>query len=322
MPLSLPNLDDRTFDDLVEEALRLIPTCAPEWTNYNPSDPGITLIELFAYLTEMLIYRLNRVTEANQYAFLKLLNGPGWKPAPNQSLSDAIQDTMKQLRESDRAVTEADFERLALEADGRVGRAHCLRRRVPPTFNADSPGNMSVLIVPKKKPNGKSETPEAIAQILDKVKADLEERRLLTTKVHVVSPTYCEIRVQLTLVLKPDVLEAKVKRKAIRKLRRFFNPLRGGTNEKGWTFGRSVYISEIYDLLDRQPGVDYVTPTLVGQEPNVQKLEEIILVNSADTSRRQLNTQGQLIGLTLYPHELVKATIQDTDIQTIVPKLV
>ena len=56
MPIQLPNLDNRQFTDLMEEALALIPTYAPEWTNHNPADPGITLLELFAYLTEMLIY--------------------------------------------------------------------------------------------------------------------------------------------------------------------------------------------------------------------------------------------------------------------------
>ena len=75
MPIQLPNLDDRTYDDLVAEGLHLIPTYAPEWTNYNPSDPGITLIELFAYITELLIYRLDRVTDENKLAFLKLING-------------------------------------------------------------------------------------------------------------------------------------------------------------------------------------------------------------------------------------------------------
>jgi len=49
MPLTLPVLDDRSFDDLVAEARALIPALAPEWTNHNPSDPGITLIELFAW---------------------------------------------------------------------------------------------------------------------------------------------------------------------------------------------------------------------------------------------------------------------------------
>ena len=63
MPIVLPNLDDRTFVDLVEEARTLIPTHAPEWTDHNPSDPGITLVELFAYLAEILMYRLNRISD-------------------------------------------------------------------------------------------------------------------------------------------------------------------------------------------------------------------------------------------------------------------
>src|ERR1044071_2439456 len=85
MPITLPNLDDRRYADLVEEARSLIPTYAPEWTDHNESDPGITLIELFAYLSEMLIYRLNRVTDANRYAFLKLLD-PTFTPAPTTTL--------------------------------------------------------------------------------------------------------------------------------------------------------------------------------------------------------------------------------------------
>src|SRR6266568_9250719 len=76
MPLQLPNLDDRRYTDLVTEARRLIPVYDPHWTNHNPSDPGITLLELFAYLTEALLYRLDHVTAENQRKFLKLLNGP------------------------------------------------------------------------------------------------------------------------------------------------------------------------------------------------------------------------------------------------------
>src|SRR5215471_4145977 len=90
MPLELPNLDDRQYKDLVAEALTLIPVYCPEWTNHNPSDPGITLIELFAYLTDMLMYRLNRVTSDNTRAFLKLLNGPDWKPDPGADLLNEI----------------------------------------------------------------------------------------------------------------------------------------------------------------------------------------------------------------------------------------
>src|SRR5258705_8783781 len=68
-----PKLDDRSFHDIVEEAISMIPRYAPEWTNHNPSDPGITLIELAAWMTDLLIYRLNQVPEKNYVAFLNLL---------------------------------------------------------------------------------------------------------------------------------------------------------------------------------------------------------------------------------------------------------
>jgi hypothetical protein len=68
-----PNLDDRRWQDLAEEARSLIPVYAPQWTDHHPSDIGITLIELFAWMTEQMIYRLNRVPEKNYVAFLNLL---------------------------------------------------------------------------------------------------------------------------------------------------------------------------------------------------------------------------------------------------------
>jgi len=68
-----PKLDDRSFHDIVEEAISMIPRYAPEWTNHNPSDPGITLIELAAWMTDLLIYRLNQVPDKNYIAFLNLL---------------------------------------------------------------------------------------------------------------------------------------------------------------------------------------------------------------------------------------------------------
>jgi hypothetical protein len=73
MSLPIPNLDDRSFDDLMKEATALIPTYNKEWTNYNSSDPGITLLELFSWLCEMVIYRINQVPEVNYREFLKLL---------------------------------------------------------------------------------------------------------------------------------------------------------------------------------------------------------------------------------------------------------
>ena len=73
MPLPDPRLDDRQFQDIVNEAKSLIPRYAPEWTDHNVHDPGVTLIELFAWMTDILLYRLNRVPEKNYLRFLDLL---------------------------------------------------------------------------------------------------------------------------------------------------------------------------------------------------------------------------------------------------------
>jgi hypothetical protein len=73
MPIPLPNLDDRTFADLTAEMRGLIPRYAREWTNHNPSDPGITILELLAWLAEMVIYRLNRIPDRSYLVFLMLL---------------------------------------------------------------------------------------------------------------------------------------------------------------------------------------------------------------------------------------------------------
>ncbi len=74
MSLPEPILDDLRFQrDLVDEARRRIVHYCPEWTEYNLSDPGITLIELFAWMTEMILYRLNRVPEKNYIKFMDML---------------------------------------------------------------------------------------------------------------------------------------------------------------------------------------------------------------------------------------------------------
>lgn len=81
-----PNLDDRTWQDLAEEARSLIQSYAPQWTDHNPSDIGITLIELFAWLSEQMIYRLNRVPDKNYVAFLNLLGITRDPATPAQTL--------------------------------------------------------------------------------------------------------------------------------------------------------------------------------------------------------------------------------------------
>lgn len=80
MPIVAPGLDDRRFDDLVEELLARIPAHTPEWTHPRQGDPGRTLIELFAWLADTLLYRANLVPERQRLVFLELL-GQQLRPA-------------------------------------------------------------------------------------------------------------------------------------------------------------------------------------------------------------------------------------------------
>jgi predicted phage baseplate assembly protein len=80
MPLPVPVIDDRRYKELVDELVARIPVHTPEWTNFNSADPGITLIQLFAHLTENMLYRANQIPERNRLKFLQLL-GIGLNPA-------------------------------------------------------------------------------------------------------------------------------------------------------------------------------------------------------------------------------------------------
>lgn len=81
MSLPAPDLDDRRFQDLVDEAKRLIPRYCPEWTNHNLSDPGVALIELFAWMSEMVLFRLNQVPDRFYTKFLELVGIELFPPA-------------------------------------------------------------------------------------------------------------------------------------------------------------------------------------------------------------------------------------------------
>src|SRR4051794_37537017 len=82
MALPVPNLDDRRFQDLVDDAKRLVQRRCPEWTDHNVSDPGVTLIEAFAFMTDQLLYRLNRVPDRLYVKFLELIGVRLLPPTP------------------------------------------------------------------------------------------------------------------------------------------------------------------------------------------------------------------------------------------------
>ena len=86
MPIPLPNLDDRRWSDLFEDGRANITRYAPQWTDHNLHDPGITIIDLYAWLAEMTNYRLNRVPTRHKRKFLELLGFDIQNPIPAVTL--------------------------------------------------------------------------------------------------------------------------------------------------------------------------------------------------------------------------------------------
>src|SRR4051812_31977665 len=93
MPLQTPVLDDRNFEQLLLEAKNRIGSFTPEWTNYGgESDPGITIVELVAFITDNLLYRSNRVPERNRLKFLQLLGIPLRAASPSEGVITILND--------------------------------------------------------------------------------------------------------------------------------------------------------------------------------------------------------------------------------------
>lgn len=100
MPLEPPQLDDRQFEDLLAEAKLRLQRYCPEWTDFNDSDPGMALVQLFAWLTELMLYRINQIPERSYIQFLKKLNleRHAARPARTQVVMTTIADGSPKLQ--------------------------------------------------------------------------------------------------------------------------------------------------------------------------------------------------------------------------------
>ena len=86
--MSQPVIESRSYQQLVDDALARIPVHNPEYTNFNGSDPGVTMLEMFAFLAEAVAYRANTIPERNKQKFLDLLGIPG---APATSATGIVE---------------------------------------------------------------------------------------------------------------------------------------------------------------------------------------------------------------------------------------
>jgi hypothetical protein len=171
----------------------------------------------------------------------------------------------EQLKTKNRAVTNEDFETLTLESSTGIARAKTLPLFDPAKPDEETPGVVSIIAMPKGGGTLSTALRDAIREYLD-------TRRLVTAQLHVIDPEYItvdiEVRVSKTEEANTSALEDKVENV----ISEFLNPESGGDAQmavdyiegtddergSGWEFGRDIYLSELYELMERIPGVDHV----------------------------------------------------------------
>jgi predicted phage baseplate assembly protein len=148
-----------------------------------------------------------------------------------------------------------DLERLALEVPGtRVVRARAWSSLHPAYPCLTAPGVVTVVVLPEL-PRGR---PEPSPGLIAAVRCFLERRRMVATRLEVVGPRYLEVGVIADVRTKALVDAARVRDDILTALDAFLDPLTGGPAGLGWPFGRSVFRSEVLQLIDGVQGVDHV----------------------------------------------------------------
>ena len=179
--------------------------------------------------------------------------------ADSEAIPEALDRIPGELRRRDRAVTVSDFEELAFRTPGAaVGRANCLPLFYPPTFQSGKAGVVSVVVWPQSDPKNPN-APLPDRNLLRNVCAWLDQRRLVTTELYVIPPTYRKVAVAVGLRVKPGFGIEAVRRWVELVIRQYLAPLPPfGPDGTGWPLGRRVFGPELQAAALQVEGVDYL----------------------------------------------------------------
>lgn len=178
-------------------------------------------------------------------------------------LDNALSDGLSELKGQERAITATDFERLACDTfnskilyDGpRVERVHARR--------LNDAGTVAIIIIPEASPNERRPLPTK--ELLQRINQFLDRRRLITTRVMLSPPIYRTIPVSVGVDSRIVYDEASLAEEIVKRIREYFHPLYGGDDGKGWKLGRSIYCSDIFQLLHQIEKVNYVWRVQLGE---------------------------------------------------------
>jgi len=282
MPIQLPDLDNKTFDDLMKEMIASIPKYTKEWTNFNPSDPGITILELLAWIAEGLIYRTNRIPRESYVNFLCLISGASIDKDGKQitytayDFNDCAREkilnylraivagsekpdvnSMKAyaqefLDSKYRAVTVEDFKELTRKASPDIKRVEVI-----PSYT-----NVEIIIIPDDINLGK------IQELIGIAKKCLDPRRLICTKLDIKQAQYKNINLEITIscessakIIKrvaQEIPEDVIEKRVANAVSKYLDSIDGGPEGNGWPYGRKLLPYELFHIIKKVKGVKHV----------------------------------------------------------------
>lgn len=309
MTLKFPDLAARTYKDILDEMVSSIPRYSEKWTNFNPSDPGITILEILAWIFDTNFYMINRIPEETYLNFMRLIAGASGKEAkllletlrndPNSdrdhinflSMLNEIEDrrtkgypireisqmkaaAIRFLTSDYRAVTEENFEALAIEATrNRSEKEPGVKRAIVKGY---PDGKVEIIII--------SDRQEKYDELKKIIKDYLEPRRLICTKIIVKEPVFSSLKVQVVLTLLPHAISSSTAAMIKKNILDFLDPVTGGDDKMGWPYGRSVSIYELFDIIEETHGVDHVDNVILDNKPDLRNKKIEGLVGKVDIS--------------------------------------
>ena len=195
------------------------------------------------------------------------------QPAEGGSDTEAVAAALERgphlIRHRNRAVTLEDYERLAKEASSFIARTRC-------HIKAGSPGILHLIVIPR----GREDRPTPSQGLMDLVKDYLMEKSacaLSPDSLRVVPPTYREVSISADVYPISIDLAVPLKRTIIDRLNSYLHPLTGGPDGSGWEFGRSIYRSDLYSMLEGIDGVDHVENLLINERDSDLGTDEDIM---------------------------------------------
>lgn len=198
-----------------------------------------------------------------------------------ESIEQAKSRAKKDFRDFYRAVTSGDYEQLALSTPGlRVSRAKAIPNYHPEYPCIGIPDSTTVIVVPYARDDENKPVPGS--SFLQTVSSFLDTRRLITADLHVIGPEYVKIAVTCNVRIKKKNSPTEVTKRIQNELNKFLDPLKGGPDGKGWPFGRAVYKSEIYQIINNIEGLDYASGVSLSTESDIgqdKKVGDIIKIS-------------------------------------------